>query len=208
MNRDKIVEMLGLQDAINREINPNWRRAANPWYRAIWVECAEMIDHYGWKWWKKQEPNLAQVHLELVDIWHFGLSDLLQRHPEPTAADVVARNMRASLDGVRRGFLAAVEEFARSTIDKKEFDVCGFFELCGEVDLDMNTLYARYVGKNVLNTFRQRHGYKDGTYLKVWNGREDNEHLEDIISVLRIDANHFAEKVYEELQHRYKTLDK
>ena len=31
-----------------------------------------------------------------------------------------------------------------------------------------------YDVKNVLNTFRNRHGYNDGTYVKMWNGEEDN----------------------------------
>jgi hypothetical protein len=26
-----------------------------------------MLDHYGWKWWKKQTPDTEQVILELVD---------------------------------------------------------------------------------------------------------------------------------------------
>lgn len=37
------------------------------------------------------------------------------------------------------------------------------------------------MGKNVLNRFRQANGYrtaiKEGTYRKLWGGREDNEHL-------------------------------
>lgn len=37
--------------------------------------------------------------------------------------------------------------------------------------------FKQYTGKNVLNVFRQDHGYKAGTYIKVWDGREDNEHL-------------------------------
>ena len=50
-------EMLELQDSINSLINKEWRQAHNPWYRAIWTECAELMDHIGWKWWKKQEMN-------------------------------------------------------------------------------------------------------------------------------------------------------
>ena len=38
------------------------------------------MDHYGWKWWKKQSPDTEQVKLELVDIWHFGLSQLILEH--------------------------------------------------------------------------------------------------------------------------------
>lgn len=69
-------EMLELQDSINSLINKEWRHAHNPWYRAIWTECAELMDHIGWKWWKKQEIDIEQAQIELIDIWHFGLSDV------------------------------------------------------------------------------------------------------------------------------------
>ena len=35
-------------------------------------------------------------------------------------------------------------------------------------------LYRLYIGKNVLNQFRQDNGYKENTYIKTWNGDEDN----------------------------------
>jgi hypothetical protein len=40
--------------------------------------------------------------------------------------------------------------------------------------LNLEKLYRLYVGKNILNQFRQDHGYKDGSYIKVWDGDEDN----------------------------------
>lgn len=55
------------------------------WYRAMWTECAELMDHIGWKWWSKQELDINQAEMELVDIWHFGLSDILQKGVESIA---------------------------------------------------------------------------------------------------------------------------
>ena len=60
--------MLELQDAMNSKVNADWRSAGNEWYRAIWMEAGEMLEHYGWKWWKHQEPDTMQVKLEIVDI--------------------------------------------------------------------------------------------------------------------------------------------
>src|SRR5690606_33754136 len=37
--------------------------------------------------------------------------------------------------------------------------------------MDWKDLFCQYVGKNVLNFFRQDHGYKEGTYRKLWSGR-------------------------------------
>ena len=75
--KQQLLTMLELQDGMNSKVNPNWVEQNYEWYRAIWIECAELLDHYGWKWWKKQTPDQEQVVLELVDIWHFGLSILL-----------------------------------------------------------------------------------------------------------------------------------
>jgi len=73
-----LATMARMQDAHNRQVHPEWRAQGYPYYRAVWVECAELLDHFGWKWWKHQQPDLDQVKLEVVDIWHFGLSDLMR----------------------------------------------------------------------------------------------------------------------------------
>jgi hypothetical protein len=65
-------------------------------------------------------------------------------------------------------------------------------------------LYEIYVGKNVLNMFRQDHGYKEGTYLKIWQGREDNEHLADIMRTLDSDLATFKDDVYAALVSIYR----
>lgn len=71
--RTALQDMLKLQAAANAKINPNWINTGNAWHRAIWIEAAELMEHIGWKWWKLQIPNIKQAHIELVDIWHFGL---------------------------------------------------------------------------------------------------------------------------------------
>ena len=35
-------------------------------------------------------------------------------------------------------------------------------------------LLKLYRAKNVLNAFRQKNGYKQGTYVKIWGEDEDN----------------------------------
>ena len=63
-----------------------------PGYRAIWIEAAEMMDHIHYKWWKSGEMDLEQVQLELVDIFHFALSDMLEK--TGTADDVAEKSHR------------------------------------------------------------------------------------------------------------------
>lgn len=199
---DKIFTMLQLQDDINRKVNENWTAQGNAWYRAIWIECAELMDHHGWKWWKKQTPDLEQIRLELVDIWHFGLSILLERHGlnDSTAASVAAQIARpvpcAEL-------LTGIEAFAANTLATRDFSVPMFAGLLQKISFSFDEVFKTYVGKNVLNMFRQDNGYKEGSYIKVWNGREDNEHLAEIASALDGDDAQFKNNLYQQLQQRY-----
>ncbi|MCA4256954.1 dUTP diphosphatase, partial [Acinetobacter baumannii] len=60
-----------------------------------------------------------------------------------------------------------------------------------------------YLGKNVLNEFRQKNGYKTGNYKKIWNKHEDNYYLFKIINELDVDKSEFCRLVYEKLDNQY-----
>ncbi|WP_105104187.1 dUTP diphosphatase [Microbulbifer pacificus] len=202
MLQTQLQTMLALQDEINTLVNENWRAQNFPWYRAIWVESAELLDHFGWKWWKKQQPEMEQVKLELVDIWHFGLSLELQQGTPEQVAEKMLRQLSA--DSAAAGdFRENLEAFTLKTLASKQFDLVGFAQLMADVELPFEELYRRYVGKNVLNRFRQDHGYKDGSYQKLWNGREDNEHLAEVVQSLDAAAENFSNRLYEALKDRY-----
>jgi hypothetical protein len=98
---------------------------------------------------------------------------------------------------------AATEALAQHALETKGFSVPLFHALMRACDLSADALYRHYVGKNVLNFFRQDHGYKDGTYVKEWQGREDNEHLSELLESLDAAAAGFPEAVYEALASRY-----
>jgi len=87
--KQQLATMLELQNNMNTKVHADWREQQFEWYRAIWIECAELLDHYGWKWWKKQTPDVDQIALELVDIWHFGLSLLLLQ--DDSVEDIISR---------------------------------------------------------------------------------------------------------------------
>ena len=198
-----VQTMLDLQDKMNTKVHPNWREQGYEWYRAAWIECAELMDHAGYKWWKHAEPDIEQIQLEVVDIWHFGMSALLVENTDTDAlaADIVT-DLSAGSDASLT-LLEASEALASACITSESFSTSAFLNLMRASDLSFDQLYRMYVGKNVLNFFRQDHGYKDGSYVKVWDGREDNEHLSDILS--RLDASDacFAEAVYKGLSDSY-----
>ena len=200
--KTQLLIMLEMQDAMNAHVNADWRNADNAWYRAIWTECAEMLDHYGWKWWKHQQPDLQQVRLELVDILHFAMSDYLLREADTDAA---AARIEAELADPRQGedLRVAIETMAQSTIARQSMHFSDFATIMALLEMDFDHLYRMYVGKNVLNFFRQDHGYKDGSYIKVWGEREDNEHLAELLDELDSSSPGFRDDVYRGLAARY-----
>ena len=194
--------MLELQDAMNTKVNSNWCSAGNEWYRAIWMEASEMLEHHGWKWWKKQEPDDMQVKLEVIDIVHFALSIRLEQGDDVSAAaDAIAEEFESPkmTDDIR----TTIELLAKETLIDQGAHFSIIAGVMKHLDMAFDELYVIYVGKNVLNMFRQDNGYKEGTYQKTWNDREDNEHLADIMNTLDSDAVSFKDDVYKSLADAY-----
>ncbi|MCY3839929.1 MAG: dUTP diphosphatase [Gammaproteobacteria bacterium] len=197
----RLASMAAMQCRHNEQIHPEWAEQGHEYYRAVWVECAELLDHFGWKWWKRHAVDRDQVVLEVVDIWHFGLSELI-RAGEMNKA--LAKRLLASLaEPTRLDFRLAVEELARSSLSLRGFDIDAFAGLMRALPLTFDELYETYVAKNVLNVFRQANGYGSGEYRKVWDGREDNQHLSELVGTLDTGADSFPEDLAAALASRY-----
>lgn len=213
----QLMSMLELQDAMNRKVNPDWVVANNNWYRAIQVEGVEAIEHHGWKWWKKQDCDMAQLKMELVDIWHFMLSAAIQlKHGNVALAKM---EMQAELHLNQKSVQFDNQYYVLaqlSLLEKldllvglaaaKRHNLALFESLLHDCGMEWNDLFKQYVGKNVLNVFRQDHGYKAGTYIKIWNGREDNEHLVEALEALDLDSVAVRDELYGALKTRYATV--
>lgn len=203
--QQQLKTMLELQDSMNTKVNAEWRSQNFAWYRAIWIECGELLDHYGWKWWKKQTADVEQVQLELIDIWHFGLSILLQSGQSlDSITATVERELVIATD--ETDFRQDLERFAADVLTRKSFSVAEFGRLLAGMNMDFDMLFKGYVGKNVLNFFRQDHGYQDGSYLKIWNGKEDNEHLVEASMLLDASSESFKTELYDALSERYQAV--
>lgn len=210
--------MLTLQDSMNAKIHSQWRHANFAFLRAVVVEGAEALEHHGWKWWKAQSCDWPQLRLELVDIWHFMLSDVWLQFGDridDAALYLVRQSAGASEPH------AGVEVFdgreyhlhEMSFVDKLELMIglaaarrhsIGLFAaMLADAGMSWDELYRQYIGKNILNRFRQDHGYKEGTYRKQWNGREDNEHLVELATQCDATSPHFSDWLYEALAKRY-----
>jgi dimeric dUTPase (all-alpha-NTP-PPase superfamily) len=212
----KARTMLSLQAAMNTKVDPNWVSARYPYMRAVVIEAAEAIEHHGWKWWKKQKKDLPQLQMELIDIWHFLLSEILLGEGGDEAAALInltekLENIQASQQIQFDGELYELKSLdllnrlelliALSAARKIELSV--FAAIMEDCEMDWTELYCQYVGKNVLNFFRQDHGYQDGTYQKMWNSREDNEYLVEVMAQLDADDAQYKDKLYSALSAHY-----
>lgn len=195
MKRAALIAMLDLQSTLNAAVNPAWVTAGYPFLRAVAVESGEALDHYGWKWWKKQEPNLEQFGVELIDILHFYLSHILvsQVGNVADAASYIEmqheRNVKSIVFEDRSyvfadmDVLSRVELLAGLAVSRRvSFPLLG--SLFDSIGMTSEQVFNTYVGKNVLNVFRQANGYKQGTYIKDWFGEEDNQVMSRLLSEL------------------------
>lgn len=208
--------MLSLQESMNSKVDPDWIKARYPYLRAVAIEGSEAIEHHGWKWWKKQDKDLAQLQMELIDIWHFLLSEILLRHDGDQekalssllgALSKVKEQDLINFDGqkiqVNSCDLVSKLELLIATAISRRIELALFGAIMMDCELSWTDLYSQYVGKNVLNMFRQDNGYKEGTYKKIWDGKEDNEHLVDILISLDPNKNKFKDQIYSALQKAY-----
>lgn len=214
----QVKEIVELQDSLNKNVNPDWVNARYPFLRATYIETVEAIEHYGWKFWKKQEPDIKQTIMEVVDVAHFLISEIIVREHQnlrwDEPKDLAFENaIQSIMDDVRYNshtfetepVVEQLESIARNAINGG-LPFTEMLCLLPSLGIDWDYLAKMYVGKNSLNQLRQAYGYKTGEYVKVWNGREDNEHLYDIIETLDLTSGSAFEKIYSALERRYLSL--
>ncbi len=228
---DKILLMLQLQADLNEATNGDkWTSGITKnnklinWKRCIYMECAEMIDSFTWKHWKNidKEADWDNLQIEVVDVWHFimslaienytqtrrgGIDDLAQgiSELESFAKIDTKNNLFARQDEV----IEKIESIMIDTLSRRALNleklISDFFDLVVMSGLDLESLYKLYVGKNILNQFRQDNGYKDGSYIKVWGGEEDNVVMK---RVLDENSSVKPNELYKELTKLYIALNK
>jgi dimeric dUTPase (all-alpha-NTP-PPase superfamily) len=210
----QLDSMLELQDDMNTRVNPEWVAANNDWHRAIQIEGVEAIEHHGWKWWKKQNLDMAQLRMELVDIWHFIMSMAIQKKNGNIALaklDMLAEfnlHQKSVLFDNQYYLLAQMKLLDKLNLlvglaSAKRINLALFNSLLSDCGMSWTDLLKQYVGKNVLNIFRQDHGYKSGTYFNIWNGREDNEHLVEVMEIIDPNSDNIRNALYQSLKARY-----
>ncbi len=198
--------MLRLQQQLNDETNgQGWEQGVTnqgkriDWRRCIWLEAAELVESYPWKHWKNiaAQPDYDNIRIEAVDIWHFVMSEALRLNALEKGGDIADLAWRITTTDTYKAFAAGTGEKSEDLYDQIETVesfvaalfagasveelTARFFDVARLGDLDLPALYSLYVGKNILNRFRQDHGYKEGSYTKIWDGREDNVVMQELL---------------------------
>ncbi len=223
MNR--ILEMLKLQQQLNDETNGvNWENGVTKngkvidWKRCIYLEAGELIDSYPWKHWKDidAKPDYENIKIELVDIWHFIMSEALRVYKIENlgSIDDIAYmivnlpqfnkfNSNDKIDNLDiYQEMGVVEDMVGVLFCKKSINelIRSFLITSSTLNLKLSELYRLYIGKNILNRFRQDNGYKYGIYLKIWNGKEDNVIMQNILDK---NSNITPNELYNRLKELY-----
>ncbi|MEA1891592.1 MAG: dUTP diphosphatase [Campylobacterota bacterium] len=228
---DKILLMLQLQAQLNDVTNgENWTRGVTQngktinWKRCIYMECAEMIDSFSWKHWKSinRDADWDNLQIEVIDVWHFIMSLAIENYSknlrggiEDLAINISNLDSFSKIDtnnelfSSQKEIIYKVESIMLISLNRENLDleqlITDFFDLLLMSGLNLESLYRLYVGKNILNQFRQDNGYKEGSYIKVWNGDEDNVVMK---RVWEERSSIKPEQLYKELAKLYMALNK
>jgi len=225
INMNKILQMLQLQQELNDATNgEGWEKGVTKngklinWKRCSYLECAELIESYPWKHWKNidAKPDYANIKIEAVDIWHFIMSQGLEDYKIQDLGSIeeLANNIHAlpnfqtfgqEISPTTKDYyeqIAVVETLMKTLFcgESTEKLMEAFIDVAVQSGLNLDALYKLYVGKNILNQFRQDHGYKEGSYIKVWNGEEDNVTMQ---RVLEQESDVSPEGLYTALEEAY-----
>lgn len=213
----RIRECFKLQDTFNKKVDPKYKTAQYKWYRAAWIEGGEATGWMPWKWWKGGETlKEKQFLIEIVDIFHFSLSQELTRIDVNRLSDFDYATLFENLQKKYKkkdDQIDAVENFVVSTIQNRSAGMYYFAKLIIELGIDLNTIIDYYFIKNCLNTFRQDNGDKAGTYPRLWSkdgsyeNLEDNEVMEKIVHKLERNSIVISfDLLYNELVEEFKTI--
>lgn len=199
--------MVELQHKFNEQTIENYLDKNLNWNSAIIAESGELLDSLGYKWWKKQTPDMENVKVEAIDLLHFVISESMQYYFKDTTFCVIK-----AIEDFKNYFeeIYIYDNFNETNIEKLishlNYDQYDRFFIMKQIFKALNMsnedVYIAYVVKNCLNKFRQDNGYKDGSYIKDWNTREDNAVAYDIAKELAINENLF-EQLYFNLTAYY-----
>lgn len=216
INFKQIPSMLSLQNTMNKTVNADWSTHDWDWFRASMLEGAEAVEHHGWKWWKAQNKDIPQLQMEIVDIWHFYLSQFLKTtHTNEEQAAILIEEHYNEFNNKPVVFDGKEYDLTTLTVLQKLDLLIGLsaakrlhvpllIDLVYDSGMNWDLFFEQYVKKNILNIFRQKNGYKQGTYHKEWFNQEDNVFLIEEAAKLNPTDENYVTLLWEALTLVYK----
>lgn len=206
--RRYIEKTCSLQKDLNSKIDTNWVDADYHWKTCILVELGELLASSGYKHWKKENQDLDNMKMEVVDVYHFFISFLITSVDDDTSETLAkaikfyenkyANKNNQYIKNIREDkhlFIEKVNKVSAKLINfvqKEKIDSASveMIELISLFFDSFEEFYSLYLAKNALNIFRQQHGYKTGEYIKHWReNTEDNVVVSEIIESYKKDSD-------------------
>lgn len=224
---DKFRIIVEMQDSLNRKtVGDNWEEKELAFNRAVYMEAAEAMEETNYKWWKHTPTDWDNLFVEAIDILHFTLSDMIEKYSIPITVEMVSKIYFERLDGIDEDELKELYSLDDSTtmrliveqletlmlygLEKKthtkacQNDLADLFLL---LRTNTDSIFRAYMIKNTLNEFRIKNGYQDGTYVKMWDGIEDNVMATALGAGIDVTEN-FKKNLLDQLTLKYEELTK
>ena len=199
-------KMVELQHQFNKQVAENYLSKNYNWNSAIIAESGELLDSLGYKWWKKQVPDMDNVKVEAIDLLHFVISDaiqLLHNCSGEIDLNLIAGTFEDHFNN-SDGYLDGLS--LNKLVDELNYNRWNRFIIMKQIFKQLNMrnedIYIAYIVKNCLNKFRQDNGYKQCFYIKDWKGKEDNVIAYEMASKIGVSENLFDD-LYDDLTDYY-----
>ena len=189
-----LVAMVKIQNSLNtKSYNTEWiekgKSGEFDYEMAAAAEIIEFCDSLPFSWWSKAKEDRRNCITELVDAWHFIMSQALidkNGNAEDACEYVISwyesaqesmsaeRMLNVPQVSVKRRAKNLMMELGLNAENNEckivvmDNYISEFFCLCEAYSVSLELLFARYLGKATLNKFRQDNGYKTGQYRKIW----------------------------------------
>jgi len=209
---DELMETIELQDKLNCiVIDENWKNMNElkgkplDWHTYIVTEAVELIESYDYKHWKAGTVDLENAKMELVDILHFINTLILTLPSRRNIYRTIHEGMIHYDENVKNdNYVVNINVFIKKvyTYDDITDLYTEFLILVKRLGFDIEEICDIYRLKNILNIFRYENGYREGEYIKMWDGKEDNEVLVGIANI----HNKSNDEVFDVLTGLYKNV--
>lgn len=199
-------------------------------------ETAELLESTDWKHWKHMEMDRDNINTEIIDILHFALSTFLTTGMSiednyASGLEIPNDDMEVNIKDAMSLEISVLainsalidSKYGISRVYGSELEIPHILDRASDI-LDSvlflymvnnsivdireagDRIFKDYMVKNVLNSFRTNNGYKDGTYIKDWNGEEDNTIAYRIADEYVGDSDELESYLLEELAKTYSKI--